>query len=97
MKRVVVTGLGALTPIGNNIADFWQNMVSGKSGAKTITRFDASRFRTQLACELHDYHPETLLDVKELRKTDPFTQYALMAADEAIKDSGLDFTGMNPF
>ncbi len=97
MKRVVVTGLGAVTPVGNTTAAFWESLVAGKSGAATITRFDAGRFRTQFACELKNYQPADTLDKAEIRKTDPFTQYALTAAGEAIKDSGLDFSTMNPF
>ncbi|SHL65861.1 3-oxoacyl-[acyl-carrier-protein] synthase II [Chitinophaga jiangningensis] len=97
MKRVVVTGLGAITPLGNNTADFWNNLTAGASGAATITKFDASRFRTRFACELKNYDPSLALDKAELRKTDPFTQYALSAAAEAIEDSGIDFSAIDPF
>lgn len=97
MKRVVITGMGAVTPIGNNVAAFWDNLVAGKSGATPITRFDASRFRTRFACELKDYDPSGALDKGEIRKTDPFTQYALSAAAEAIGDAGLNFSAMDPF
>ncbi|SEW50084.1 beta-ketoacyl-ACP synthase II [Chitinophaga arvensicola] len=97
MKRVVITGMGTVSPIGNNVTDFWNNLVSGKSGAATITHFDASRFRTQFAHELKGFDAGTLLDKAEVRKTDPFTQYALVAAHQAIQDSGLDFTKMDPF
>ncbi|XZF16580.1 beta-ketoacyl-ACP synthase II [Chitinophagaceae bacterium MMS25-I14] len=96
MKRVVVTGLGALTPVGNNVASFWNNLVAGKSGAATITKFDASLFRTRFACELKDFNVLEHLDKKEAHKTDPFTQYALVAAEEAVKDSGIDFSTMDP-
>jgi len=97
MKRAVITGLGALTPIGNNTATFWEQLTAGKSGAATITRFDPSRFRTQFAGELKGFNAQELLDKGDIRKSDPFTQYAMVAADEAIKDSGLDFSSMDPF
>ncbi|GAA0560361.1 beta-ketoacyl-ACP synthase II [Chitinophaga japonensis] len=97
MKRAVITGLGALTPIGNNTAAFWDNLVAGKSGAARITRFDPSRFRTQFAGEIRDFDPGTVLEKGEIRKTDPFTQYALVAAAEAIQDAGLDIGKMDPF
>ena len=97
MKRVVVTGLGAVTPLGNDVSSFWESLTAGKSGAATITRFDASKFRTRFACELKGFNAADFIDKSELRKTDPFTQYALVASDQAIKDSGLDFSGMDPF
>jgi len=97
LNRVVITGLGALTPLGNNVKTYWQNLVAGKSGAATITRFDASLFRTQFACELKDFNITDHLDKAELKRTDTFTQYALVAADEAIKDSGFDLSKMDPF
>lgn len=97
LNRVVITGLGALTPLGNNVETYWQNLVAGKSGAATITRFDASLFRTQFACELKDFNITDHLDKAELKRTDTFTQYALVAADEAIKDSGFDLSKMDPF
>lgn len=97
MKRVVITGMGAVSPIGNDIASFWNNLVNGKSGAAAITHFNASRFRTRFAHELKGFDASALLDKAELRKTDPFTQYALVAADQAIHDSGLDFSNMDPF
>lgn len=89
-KRVVVTGLGALTPIGNNVTDYWASLVAGRSGAAPITRFDASSRRTQFACELKGYQPEDYFERKELRKMDPCSQYALIAAEEAIKDAQLN-------
>ena len=89
-RRVVVTGLGALTPIGNSVSEFWEGLVSGTSGAAPITRFDASKFKTQFACELKDYNASDYFDRKEARKMDLFTQYAMVAADEAIKDSHID-------
>lgn len=97
MKRVVITGLGALTPIGNNVKSFWESLVAGTSGATRITRFNPSPFRTQIACELKGYSAEGILDRNELKRTDLFTQYALVAADQAIKDSGLDVSKMDPF
>ncbi len=97
LNRVVITGLGALTPLGNNVKAYWQNLIAGKSGAATITRFDASLFRTQFACELKDFNITDHLDKAELKRTDTFTQYALVAADEAIKDSGFDLSKMDPF
>lgn len=96
MRRVVITGLGALTPLGNDVQTFWNNLVAGKSGAARITRFDPSRFRTQFACELKDYDPAGLLDKNDIRKTDPFTQYALITAGQAIRDSGLDLSTLDP-
>jgi 3-oxoacyl-[acyl-carrier-protein] synthase II len=95
LKRVVVTGLGALTPIGNNVAEFWNNLSSGVSGAAPITRFDASKFKTKFACEIKNFDPFTYLDRKEGRKLDPFAQYALISSDEAVKDSGLDLSKIN--
>jgi 3-oxoacyl-[acyl-carrier-protein] synthase II len=97
LKRVVVTGLGALTPLGNKVKDFWENVVAGKSGAARITHFDPSLFRTQFACELKDFNASAFLDRADLKRTDPFTQYALVASDEAIKDSGFEFNTMDPF
>lgn len=89
-RRVVVTGLGALTPIGNSVPDFWEGLVSGTSGAAPITRFDASKFKTQFACELKGYDPSNYFDRKEARKMDLFAQYAVVAADEAIRDANLN-------
>ena len=97
MKRVVVTGLGALTPIGNDVKSFIHSLWTGVSGAAPITRFNAARFRTRFACELKHFDAAAWLDKNEIRKTDPFTQYALVAADQAIKDAGLDFSTMDPF
>lgn len=97
LKRVVITGIGALTPIGNNVPDFWESILAGKSGAGIITRFDASLFRTQVACELKDYDPKAHFDRSEIKRTDLFTQYALIASDEAIKDSGFVFNQMSPY
>jgi 3-oxoacyl-[acyl-carrier-protein] synthase II len=90
LKRVVVTGIGALTPIGNTAPAFWEGLANGVSGAAPITRFDAEKFKTQFACEIKGWDPNNHFDRKEARKMDPFTQYAMVACDEAIIDSGLD-------
>lgn len=90
LKRVVVTGLGALTPIGNNVNDFWNGLVNGVSGASRITRFDAEKFKTQFACELKNFDPADFIDRKEARKMDLFTIFAMVTAEEAFNDSGLD-------
>lgn len=90
LKRVVVTGLGALTPIGNNVSDYWNALINGVSGSAPITRFDASRFKTRFACEIKNFDMGAFFERKEMRKYDPFTQYALIASDEAIKDCGVD-------
>ena len=94
MKRVVITGLGALTPLGNSVSEFWQNIVDGKSGAGPITKFDTTKFKTHFACEVRGFNPEVYIDKKEIKKYDQFTQYAIAATDEAIKDAGLDFAAM---
>ena len=90
LKRVVVTGLGALTPVGNNVAETWENLVNGVSGAGPITHFDASNFKTQFACEVKNFKVNEHLDRKEARKMDLYTQYAIVAAKEAIEDSAMD-------
>ena len=90
-RRVVITGLGALTPIGNTLPAYWEGLLSGTSGGAPITHFDASKFKTQFACELKGFDPLNFMDRKEARKCDRFAQYALVATDEAIQDSGLDF------
>lgn len=97
MKRVVVTGLGTVNPLGNTIADFWNNAVAGKSSGALITKFDANRFRTKIACEVNGFSPEVYLDRNEIKRSDLFTQYALYGAAQAIEDSGLDFSTMDPF
>ena len=94
-RRVVVTGLGALTPIGNTLNDYWKGLINGKSGAAPITYFDASKFKTQFACELKNFNPLDFFDRKDIRKYDRFTQYALVSTDEAIIDSGLDLKNIN--
>lgn len=95
LKRVVVTGLGSITPLGNDVATTWENAVKGKSGAGPITRFDASKFKTQFACEVKDFDPSKYMDRKEARKCDRYTQLALGATAEAIEDSKLDFEKEN--
>ena len=97
LKRVVVTGLGALTPIGNNIEDFWNNLIIGKSGAAPITYFDTEKFKTKFACELKDFNVLDFLDRKEARKMDRFTQYAMVASEQAILDSKLDLDSIDNY
>jgi len=97
MRRVVVTGLGTINPLGDNVADFWNNIVAGKSGCERVTRFDASRFRSQVACEVKGFDPAAHLDRNEIKRTDLFTQYALYAADQAMKDCGIDLSTIDPF
>lgn len=91
LKRVVVTGIGALTPLGNSVPEFWKNLVDGVSGADIITHFDASKFKTQFACEVKNFQIENYLDRKEARKLDPFVHYALASTEEAVKDANIDF------
>ncbi|PPL01944.1 beta-ketoacyl-ACP synthase II [Parapedobacter indicus] len=91
LKRVVVTGLGALTPIGNTVPVFWDNLIKGVSGAAPITKFDASKFKTRFACEVKGFNAEDFMERKEARKVDPFVHYALAATDEAIADASLAF------
>ena len=90
LRRVVVTGIGALTPIGNTAQEYWQGLSNGVSGAAPITRFDAEKFKTKFACEVKGFEPTDYIDRKEARKMDRFTQYAMVTSEEAIKDSGLD-------
>ncbi len=89
MRRVVVTGLGAVTPIGNNVPDYWNGLITGKNGIAPITRFDTTDFKSTLAAEVKDFDPSTVLDKGTIRKADLYTQYALVSADEAMQDSGL--------
>lgn len=89
-RRVVVTGLGALTPLGNSVEEYWNGLVNGVSGANEITRFDASKFKTRFACEVKDFNVTDYIDRREARRMDPFCHYAIISADEAMKDSGLD-------
>jgi 3-oxoacyl-[acyl-carrier-protein] synthase II len=95
LKRVVVTGLGAITPLGNNVRDYWDNLVKGTSGSVLITRFDTTNFKTRFACEVKNFDSQNHFDRKEVRKLDLFSQYALTAAEEAMKDSGLDLEKIN--
>ncbi len=97
MKRVVITGLGALTPIGNSVDQLWQSAINGKSGVSKITKFDPSLFKTTFAGELKDFTPEKHLDRNEIKRSDRFTQYALYSAAEAIDDSGLEIESLSPF
>jgi len=96
LKRVVVTGIGALTPIGNNTQDYWKGLLNGVSGAEAITLFDSSKFKTRFACELKGFDPLNFLDKKEARKMDRYTQIAVAASDEAVKDAAIDKETMNP-
>lgn len=95
LKRVVVTGLGALTPIGNNIEEYWNGLVNGVSGAAPVTYYDAAKFKTRFACELKNFNATDFLDRKEARKMDRFTQYAMVASDEAIADAKLNLDEIN--
>ena len=95
LKRVVVTGLGALTPIGNNIEEYWNALVNGVSGAAPITHFDASKSKTRFACEVKNFNPTDYINRKDARKMDKFTQYAMVASDEAIADANLDLEAIN--
>jgi 3-oxoacyl-[acyl-carrier-protein] synthase II len=95
LKRVVVTGLGALTPIGNTVPEFWNNLLNGVSGANPITHFDTTLFKTKFACEVKNFDPEQFMDRKDARKLDPFVHFALASTDEAVKDAGLDFENLD--
>ncbi len=95
MRRVVITGMGALTPIGNNLEEFWSSLQNGVSGAAPITKFDASKFKAQFACELKGYDPADYFHVKELRQYDRFSLYALHTVNEAITNGKIDFEGLN--
>jgi 3-oxoacyl-[acyl-carrier-protein] synthase II len=95
MKRVVITGLGALTPIGNNVEEYWNALMNGVSGAGAITKFDATKFKTRFACEIKNFNPQNLFEKNEIRKYDLFTQYALVVADEAIKNANINFDTLN--
>jgi 3-oxoacyl-[acyl-carrier-protein] synthase II len=95
MRRVVVTGIGALSPIGNDVATFWESIKQGFNGAATITKYDSEKHKTQFACELKNFDAKDHFDVKEIRKYDPFTQYALVTVAEAVKNGGIDFDLLN--
>ena len=95
MKRVVITGMGALTPIGNTLEEFWKGLVAGKSGAGPITHFDVSKFKTQFACELKDFNVSDHLDRKEIKVYDLFAQYALVAVQEAVQNGNINFESLN--
>ena len=97
LKRVVVTGLGALTPIGNNLEEYWQALISGKSGAAPITYYDTEKHKTKFACEVKNFNVEDYIDKKEARRMDKFAQYAIVASDEAIKDAGLVLEQLNKY
>lgn len=96
LKRVVVTGLGALTPLGNSVQEYWDGLLNGVSGAVPITKFDASKFKTRFACEVKNFDPLQYLEKKEARKLDPFSQYAIAVSDQGVKDAGLDTSDVNP-
>ena len=97
LRRVVVTGLGALTPIGNNLEEYWQGLISGKSGAAPITYYDTEKHKTKFACEVKNFNVEDFIDKKEARRMDKFAQYAIVASDEAIKDAGLVLEQLNKY
>ncbi|MEJ5103194.1 beta-ketoacyl-ACP synthase II [Chryseobacterium sp. MYb328] len=97
MKRVVITGLGAVTPLGNNVEDFWHNSINGASGAGLITHFDSEKFKVHFACEVKGFDPKLHLTHNEIKRSDLFTQYAMYASAEAIQDSGLELENMDPF
>ena len=95
-RRVVITGMGALTPIGNNIKEYWKSLKGGVSGAAPITYFDTENFKTKFACELKDFQPTDFLDRKESRKLDKFSQYAMIVAQEAFNDAKLENDNIVP-
>ena len=96
LKRVVVTGIGALTPLGKTLDQYWEGLVNGVSGADFIQQFDCSKFKTRFACEVKDFEPTAYLDRKEARKIDRFTQFALIVSDEAVKDAGITKDNVDP-
>src|ERR1700710_2707048 len=95
LKRVVVTGMGALTPIGNNVKDFWHSLVSGISGSATITKFDTSKFKTRFACEIKNFDVHNFMEKNEARRYVQYTQYALVAVEEAVKNAAINFESLN--
>jgi 3-oxoacyl-[acyl-carrier-protein] synthase II len=94
-KRVVITGIGAITPIGNNVQEYWKNLMDGVSGCNMITHFDASKFKTRFACEVKDFNPTDHFDRKEARKLDRFAQFAMIVAEQAIQDSKIDLEAID--
>src|SRR5207244_12657253 len=96
LKRVVITGMGAITPLGNSITEYWNNLRNGVSGCDFITNFDASKFKTRFACEIKNFDPTNYLDRKEARKIDRFSQTAVVASDQAVHDAGIDENNVNP-
>ena len=96
LKRVVVTGIGALTPLGKTLEQYWEGLVNGVSGADFIQQFDCSKFKTRFACEVKEFEPTAYLDRKEARKIDRFTQFALIVSDEAVKDAGITKNNVDP-
>ena len=97
MRRVVVTGLGAVTPVGNNVEEFWNGIKAGKCGIDKVTLFDATDFKTQIAGEVKNFEPTDFIEKKDARKMDRYTQLAMVAADEAVKDSGLNMEDEDPW
>jgi 3-oxoacyl-[acyl-carrier-protein] synthase II len=97
MKRVVITGMGVIAPLGNDVNSFWKNIIEGKSGASLITRFNPEKFRTQFACQIENYQPAKFLDKNDIKRSDLFTQYALIATKQAIEDADFDVNKMSPF
>lgn len=95
MKRVVITGLGAVTPIGNNVSEYWHSLINGVSGTSPITKFDTAQFKTKFACQVKNFDPSAIFEKNEIRKHDLFTQYALYVTDEAIKNANIDFDTLN--
>lgn len=95
LKRVVVTGLGAITPLGKTVPEYWDGLTNGVSGADYIQQFDAAKFKTRFACEVKDFEATNYLERKEARKLDRFTQFALVASDEAVKDAGITKENVN--
>ncbi|HEX4850189.1 MAG TPA: beta-ketoacyl synthase N-terminal-like domain-containing protein, partial [Puia sp.] len=95
MKRVVITGIGAITPLGNNVNEFWNSLINGVSGAKPITKFDTTHFKTKFACEVNNFDPAEIFEKNEVRKYDLFTQYALAATREAVHHADVNFDKLN--
>ena len=96
LKRVVVTGLGALTPLGKTVNEYWQSLADGVSGCDNIKQFDVTKFKTRFACEVKNFEPTDYLDRKESRKMDRYCQFALVASDEAVKDAGISKENVDP-